>query len=156
MKDINATRDKPADKPSGSARSNLPLILVIIFISLILPLAVVISGSKELKTSLTDSILKIKGVYGLTIKYSDIKLLDTLTVLPEIKTRTHGYVMGRIVKGNFTLSDMSKARLFITLNRPPYLFIKTEDLDLYLNFHDKDKTLDLYNELAARLNKIRY
>jgi hypothetical protein len=133
-------------------RSNYILTLVIILLVVILPTGIILYGKQEIKTEMTKSKLNIKGMFGLTIKYSDINQLDTVNSLPRIKRRTKGFILGRTLKGNYTLEDSTAVILFITMENPPYIHIKTEDLNLYLNFKDPGKTVNLYNTLMIRLS----
>jgi hypothetical protein len=64
--------------------------------------------------------LKINGLYGLSIAYSDLVQVDTTSSILRIRLRTNGYA--------------------------PYVrIILKGQLPIYINFTDKQKTLDLYN-----------
>ncbi len=142
--------DKEESIPPLPKRSYYFLTLIIIILSVIFPLGIILYGKQEVKTEMTKSELNIKGMYGLTIKFSDINLIDTISSLPRIKRRTNGFILGRTLKGNYTFVDSTEAKLFITMENPPYINIKTEDLNLYLNFKDPGKTVNLYNVLTTR------
>jgi hypothetical protein len=129
------------------------LSVIIILISLTFPTILILSGSRDTKVTTTDSYLRINGMYGLTIKYSDIVKLDTISDLPGIKSRTNGYALGESYKGNFSLRNGGKAKLFIKLGSPPYIFIKTDKLIIYLNFKNPGMTVAFFNSLTSRLNK---
>lgn len=87
---------------------------------------------------------KIKGVYGLTISYSDIEHVDTISIMPKISLRMNGYAFGKTLIGNFKLSDDSRAKLFIKKGITPFIMIKSKgQLPVYINFKDKKKTIDL-------------
>lgn len=136
-----------------SEKSNMAVILAILFLALFMPMAIVLSGKREVKTTITDSEFVISGMYGLEIKLADIRQLDTLPSLPAIRRRTNGYAAGKTFKGNFTLSDKSRVKLFITKGNPPYISIRTDDVQIYLNFKDSRKTVELYNELKDRVKR---
>lgn len=133
-------------------KSNYYLALTIILLALILSIGIILSGKREIKINMSNSDFSFKGIYGLTIKYSDIKKLDTISSLPRIRLRTNGYAFGKTLKGNFTLNDRTKVKLFITKGTPPYIFIKTENYILYINFKNPDKTVDLFNALTTNLS----
>lgn len=130
------------------------LSVIIILISLTFPTILIMSGSKETKVTITDSCFRIKGIYGLTIKYSDILKLDTIPDLPGIKSRTNGYALGVSYKGNFSLRNGEKAKLFIKLGCPPYIFIRTAKLNMFLNFRDRGQTVELFNAMTIKLKNI--
>ena len=105
----------------------------------------------DTKINVEPNELKIKGVYGLTISYSDIEQIDTISIMPKISLRTNGYAFGKTLIGNFKLSDDSHVKLFIKKGITPFIMIKSKgQLPVYINFKDKKKTVDLYNELRNK------
>lgn len=150
---INRMINSDNTELAADKREKINLLLpgTIIFISVVIPLLIVFSGSRETEVSTTDSGITIKGIYGLTIKYSDIKQLDTLHSLPRIKLRTNGYAFAKKYKGNFRLADQSNAKLFVNCRTPLYINIKTEDLNVYLNFGNPVRTVDLFKTMKTRL-----
>jgi hypothetical protein len=145
--------DKTGSTSENKEKSHIALILIILFLTMIIPAAIILSGKREMKTSFTNTELVISGMYGLRIKVADIKQLDTISSLPAIRKRTNGYAAGKTLKGNFTLDDRSRVKLFITKDNPPYISIRTDDLQLYLNFIEKGKTVELFNELMEGVKR---
>lgn len=143
--------EKSESTSTYTKKTNYYLTLTIIILALILPIGIILSGKREMKINMTNSDFSFKGIYGLTIKYSDIKQLDTISFLPRIGLRTNGYAFGKTLKGNFTLNDRTKVKLFITKGTPPYILIKTKNDILYINFKNPDKTVDLFNALTTNL-----
>jgi hypothetical protein len=114
------------------------------------------TGNRETRIKTTGKDFTISGIYGMTLDYSDIISLDTLSVLPGIKLRTNGFASGKILKGNFLLEDKRRVKLFITKGKPPYIHFKTMNGEFYLNLKDRNKTKDLYKQLergVAELTK---
>lgn len=138
----------------SSNHSGYYVLLSIILIGLFLPIILVISGSQDTKLEFSDSSFKIKGIYGLTVDYSRITQIDTLNILPKIKARTNGYALGKTLKGNFKLYDQSTVKLYVEKGIPPYIYIKTNETDLYLNFINPVMTTDIYKKIMTNL-KIR-
>ena len=143
--------DRPDNTSDFKKRSGYLLAVIIILISLTFPTILIFSGSRDTEVTTTDAEFRIKGMYGLTIKYSDIIKLDTVSELPGIKLRTNGYALGESYKGNFRLRNEEKAKLFIKHGSPPYIFIKTDKLNIYLNFKKPGNTVYLFNTLATKL-----
>ena len=135
-------------------RSNYFLIITVIILALIMPIGIIISGKQEMKLKISDSEFRLEGIYGLTIKYTDIRQLDTISSLPSIRRRTNGYAFGKTLKGNFTLSDGAKVKLFITEDNPPYIYIKTNDLNVFINFKNRGKTLYLFNIMKTKMKHV--
>ena len=138
-----------ANSSAEPKKSSLLLIVSVLILTLVFPAIFILTGHGEAKVEISALEMGIKGFYGLTIKYSEIKLLDTISVLPKIKVRTNGYALGRTLKGSFTLTDGNKARLFIKAGIHPYILIKTDNFDLYLNRDRKAATIDLYNSILS-------
>jgi hypothetical protein len=131
--------DKTGFRPAG----------IIIIITLIFLLSLFIFGNRDTSVTISNSGLKIKGMYGLTIAYSDIQYLDTLRSLPSIQMKTNGYAFGKSLKGNFRLQNKESAKLFITKKVPPYILIRTDKYNVYLNFKKSDNTIDLFKTLTT-------
>jgi len=145
------TIERPDNTSDYKYKSGYLLAVVIIFICLTFPTLLILSGSRDTAVTTEDTYLRIKGMYGLTVKYSEIKQLDTIAGLPGIKARTNGYALGVSYKGNFRLRTDEKAKLFIRLGVPPYIVIKTDKHNIYLNFKNRNNTLDLFNTLTTKL-----
>jgi hypothetical protein len=130
-------------------RTGFLMALIIAAIAFLSTLILILSGNRDAGITLSKSGLKIKGMYGLTINYSDIKQLDTISELPRIKMRTNGYAFGKSLKGNFRFQNQENAKLFVTKSMPPYLLIRTDKFNVYLNFKESKKTVDLFKTLTA-------
>jgi hypothetical protein len=118
---------------------------------LLFPAVLIFRGNSETDVILNDSGFIIKGMYGKTIIYADIAEIDTLSAMPSIRLRTNGYALGKTLKGNFRLIKQEKATLFIIKGSPPFIFIKTDKMNLYINFRDPEKTRELYEGIKSGL-----
>ncbi len=122
--------------------------LIIIPLILLFVLSVIILGQREPKARIDNKELKIRSLYSLTIPINEIIQVDTVSHLPGISLRTNGYALGKTLKGNFRLKDKSNVKLFVHAGNPPYILIRSlHERPVYLNFTDKDKTVNLYKEL---------
>ena len=159
--EINKLLNKPGLGPAydkayeSSNRSGYYVFAAIILLGLILPIVLIISGRKETTLEFSDSAFTINGMYGLTVDYSKIITVDTIGTLPRIKVRTNGFALGNSLKGNFRLYDQTKVKLFVEAGIPPYIHIKTDETELYLNFNDPSRTIELYRKITAGKNLIR-
>jgi len=131
------------------------LAFILILVALILPVILIIYGSRNPDVTTAPESLTVKGMYGLTVNYSDILQIDTLPDLPGVKTRTNGFATGRTLKGNFTLRDGSKAKLFLTKEVTPCINIKTRDLNIFLNQKDPAGTRNLYKQIETELKGVK-
>jgi hypothetical protein len=129
----------------------LYLIGVMIAATIILPILLISYGGRETEITLSDSSMKLSGMYGLQMEYSDIKQADTMQTLPAIRSRTNGYASGKILKGHFKLKDQSKVMLFIKKGVPPYICIKTSGETIYLNSYSPVKTREVFSTIKGRI-----
>lgn len=84
----------------------------------------------------------------MTISYRSLLRVDTISELPAIRIKTNGYAFGNTKIGNFRLTDQTNVKLFVKKGFPPYIYIQSkENKPVYINFEDKQKTIDLYKEL---------
>jgi hypothetical protein len=118
---------------------------------LLIPAFIAIPYFRETETLVDNHGIKIKGVYGVSIPYTDIQQIDTVSFLPDISYRTNGYALGNTLIGNFKLSDGNRVKLFIKEGFTPYILIKSkEQMPVYLNFKERLKTIELYRRLIKR------
>ena len=90
--------------------------------------------------------------YGISVKYIDINQIDTLSSIPKIKLKTNGYALGKICKGNFRLSGINNAKLFIHRGISPYLHLRlVNNNNIFINFKDYRKTIELYKDLKEKI-----
>ena len=163
--ELSETINKLLNKPGSvsgydtafdsSNRSGYFILASIILLGLALPIILIISGGKDTRLEFSDSAFTIKGMYGMNVDYSNIIRIDTISSLPKIKARTNGYAFGNTLKGNFKLFDQTKVKLFVEEGIPPYIFIKTDETDLYLNFKDASMTIEVYKKITTTTNLIR-
>jgi hypothetical protein len=127
------------------------LIIAMVAATIVLPIMLIVVGSRDTKVSFTGSEMKLSGVYGLNIAYSDIISADTMRSLPPIKSRTNGYAAGNTLKGHFRLQDQSKVMLFVKKGIPPYIRLKTSATTVYLNFDSPGKTREVFSRCKYNL-----
>lgn len=121
------------------------LVVLLILASTVIPTYL------ETKIQFDNDTFKIKGVYGVTIPLKDIEFVDTVSAIPKISLRTNGYALGKTLIGNFRLTDARDVKLFVKQGFAPYVKIQSiESIPVYINFENKQKTIDLYNRLKIK------
>jgi len=124
----------------------LPTILIVIAvvgISLIL--------MNMVKVEMNDSNLKIKGIYGKSIEYSQINEVSTIDSLPIIGIRKNGIGLGFMNIGHFSYSGIGNVLLFEIRLEKPYVEIKTNEEIIIIGL-GKKRNLEIVDELHKRLN----
>lgn len=135
----------------SSGKSGLMILAVVILLGLAFPAILVLSGRKPMSVTVTDSALNIEGMYGMRVDFSKIQSCDTIVSLPAIKVKTNGYAFGKVLRGNFRLRTGEKVKMFIDKGNPPFIHIKTDDTDIFLNLKDAAITRNLFTDIRRHL-----
>ncbi len=137
-----------ATNDSGLKKRMFNPMWIIVIILFLLPVTLLISSRQETSINTNHNGLIIDGTYGLTISFSDMTQVDTVSSLPQISIRTNGYALGKTKIGNFRLADGQDVKLYVKNGFPPYILIHSRDnKPIYINFEDSKRTIDLYNDL---------
>ena len=135
----------------SSGKSGMIILAVVILLGLAFPAILVLSGRKPMSVTVSDSALNIEGMYGMRVDFSKVQSCDTIVSLPAIKVKTNGYAFGKILRGNFRLRTGEKVKMFIDKGNPPFIHIKTDDTDIFLNLKDAAITRNLFTDIRRHL-----
>jgi len=131
--------------------SGIYMVFLILAAIIVFPILLVVYGSREPEPVFSDSAITINGMYGITINYTDILKADTIQSLPQVRTRTNGFASGKVLKGNFKMRDRSRVMLFVRKGVHPYIYLKTSDKTVYLNFDNPLKTRKIFDLIKEKL-----
>lgn len=95
------------------------LILCLIFVC-----SLFYTGWQDNKITITESEIRIDGMYGENIPLSEIDSVQFVTALPKIVFRSNGFATGEILKGYFKIAGYGKVKLIINEKNASYLCIK--------------------------------
>ena len=99
--------------------------------------------------TLDNGVIKMDGKFGGIFKVSDIKSVDTVSVIPRVVRRRSGSNPSASLAGNFDMvNERETAKLCLYRDNPPYIKIRMNNNSLLiLNFKEPDKTVEFYNQL---------
>lgn len=80
------------------------------------------------------------------IPFEDIQAIRKLDALPNLR-RTNGTGLENVLKGRFKSEELGNLRINLDPNRPPYLFIQTEDGQYLFGSTDANETEQVYQEI---------
>ena len=101
-----------------------------------------------------DALSVHNGFYRSTIPFASIRTATLESAIPKIGMKTNGFGAGDTLRGNFRLDEWGVSRLYINLNSPPFIVVRTvEDSYVIVNFRDPERTRMLYSELTARIDR---
>lgn len=129
---------------------NKPL-LIVISSSFILQLIVVVAVSEQATSDLdvvtNKDELVIKGQYGTSISYSEIKEITLKRDLPNIKLRSNGFSAEHTNLGNFITQDDSHIMLFTHSDSCFIRIVTKKDEIYYLSCQESGNTVKVFNEI---------
>jgi len=101
------------------------------------------------KVVLSDSSIKVSGVYGTEVRYSDVLSMEKLDRLP-VGVRTNGIGLGFMNVGHFAYDGIGKAVVYQVKNERPFLLVTTKDLKVIYGF-GKDTNASIAARIRAEL-----
>lgn len=113
-------------------------------------------GAKEPMVNIADGQIRIEGMYGMKIDFSDVKDIELIEKpMNGIDPKAHrdnGYGGGNTLKGHFSSKELGKYMLYVQANSSPTIKIERNgEKDIYISFKDGGKTETLYRELTAAM-----
>jgi len=118
-----------------------------------------VAGELEPGVSISDDSLRITGMYGIRVNYSEITSVTLIDQsMDEIYggggvSRTNGYGgPGQTAKGHFSSSALGSHRLYAQTKTSPTIHIQRNAADIFISFRDSERTQQLYRELVTALS----
>ena len=115
-------------------------------IVLVVVAVVLVLSFRAPRITVGEETIKISGLYGREIPVSEVVSVTLLDEMPPIRQRVNGSDLGKRAKGHFRFSNGDKCMLFI-YKKAPYIQLRTTDNLYYLNYSDKEKTVELFESL---------
>lgn len=128
------------------------LAISMLLFSLFIVVVLFRAGQKETQIIFHEKEIQITGIYGESIKNTDLEYVELVQDLPNIKLRVNGFSLSTIKKGVFKTSKNKKVKLFIQNSNGPYIKIsKKQDKELYFNSKNED-TQQIFIEIENWMN----
>lgn len=94
----------------------------------------------------------VSMLYGYEFLVEDIQNLELIDTIPE-GSKTNGAATDRYARGNFSLENYGKTKLYVFKKKPPFILIKLKDLYIIYNEKEPEKTKALYDELLNQMKR---
>lgn len=139
---------------TATSRASIIIVLTIAAAIFIFMGGLLYYGEKEPAVRISDNQIRVAGMYGLSVDFSDITSISliekSMADLGEGR-RINGYGgLGESLKGHFDSPELGSVLLFVKSGASPTLWIERDSQeDVYLSFKDGEKTKALYQELKA-------
>lgn len=99
-----------------------------------------------------DDFLKITGLHGQKIEYTDMNPPELIERLPNITAKTGGFSMAGKRLGNFTTSEYGMIKLYLFNDTKPYILIEKKSSGIIvLNMKEPEATESLYMNLVDKV-----
>ena len=102
-----------------------------------------------------DSFSVSNGPYRSAVPFRRITAVSLDDHLPAVRGRTNGFAAGDTLRGSFRVDTWGSARLYVNLNHPPFIVVRSNDGFVAVNFANPQQTRGLYAELRQALDRSR-
>ena len=116
-------------------------------------------GDQPTSVTIRDETVKIDGMYGIEIPFSDIATVELIeqdirTIAPD-RVRTNGFDgFGGMLKGYFQSKELGPFMLFVDSSAPSVILIeRKQNENVYIGFADAQETRDTYDFIKMALQE---
>jgi len=102
-----------------------------------------------------DSFSVGNGPYSNTVPFRRMTAVSLDDRLPRVRGRTNGFASGDTLRGTFRVDTWGSARLYVNLNHPPFVVVRSDDGFVAVNFSNPQQTREMYTELRHALDRSR-
>jgi hypothetical protein len=128
--------------PVGIVVATIVFVVVLMFFS-----------SQQTNVTFTDDGIQIHGMYGDIYAWDSIKAVKLMEELPAIELRTNGSALGPNLKGYFKTKKLGSVKLFVNTEKPPFIYLETDDGITILNLSGEDETKETYEKILGKIKK---
>jgi len=122
----------------------------IIFVTLIFVAALMFFSSQPTKVTILEEGIQIHGMYGDVYTWDSIEAVKLMEELPAIEMRTNGSALGSNLKGHFRTRELGSVKLFVNTQKPPFIYLETDDGVTIFNMNNSDETLEIFREILRQ------
>ncbi|WP_257195497.1 PH domain-containing protein [Acetivibrio clariflavus] len=123
----------------------------ILNIALIFVAVLIFFSSRPAEVTFIDEGVQIHGMYGGIYPWNSIKTVELIDELPAIQRRTNGSAVNSMLKGYFLTKEIGTVKLFVNTQKPPFIYIETEDEVVIFNTENADETQKIFGEIQKRI-----
>ena len=151
---IAAVRISAGESQRSSATAVVPALWALLFGLPVLVAGYAVFSLRDPSLSLSSDRLRIGGAYGERIPWNELFSVRLADTLPFVEERTDGLGTGTIRKGYFRLRGIGTAKLMLTSDKGPYIYMrKRSGQYVVLNFGEAERTVRSYERISEMLDK---
>ena len=122
----------------------------IIVVTLIFVAVLMFFSSQPAKVTIFEEGIQIHGMYGDVYTWDSIEAVKLMEELPAIEKRTNGSALGSNLKGHFRTRELGSVKLFVNTQKPPFIYLETDDGVTIFNMKNADETLEIFREILRQ------
>ncbi len=124
--------------------------LVAVFAPILLVTAgAMIYQARSMEVNVASPAITLRsGFYSASVPLNELREVIVADSLPRLKRRTNGFAFGNARRGHFEVDSLGPAILFVTLNSPPYIVLKSVNQTVIVNFRDPAKARVIVDNLS--------
>lgn len=126
----------------------------IVIVTLIFVGVLMFFSFQTTKVTILEEGIQIHGMYGDVYTWESIEAVKLVEELPTIKRRTNGSALGSVLKGHFRTRELGLVKLFVNTQKPPFIYLETDDQIIIFNLKDSDETQEVFREIVRQENKM--
>jgi hypothetical protein len=131
----------------------VPLIIAAVFVIVAF---LIYLGMQPPVIQVTAESFTVSGaMYSNTIPLGRIKSASLDDQIPRVRGKTNGFDAGNTLRGSFRVDSWGSARLYVDLNHPPFIVLRSDDRFVAVNFANPQATRDTYAQLRQALDRSR-
>jgi len=114
------------------------------------------SGMQPPAVEVTSESFSVRnGFYSNTVRLREITTATLDDRIPRVGLKTNGFAAGSVLRGTFRMDSWGSARLYINLDRPPFVVIRSPEGIVVVNFRDPEQTREMYTQLRHAMDRSR-
>ena len=121
------------------------IVIILIFVAVLM-----FFSSQSTKVTFLDEGIQIHGIYGDVYTWESIEAVKLMEELPTIEMRTNGSARGSNLKGHFRTRELGSVKLFVNTQKPPFIYLETDDGITIFNFNNTDETQEIFREILRQ------
>lgn len=120
-------------------------VVVLVFVGVLL-----FFSSRSTVVNVLEEGVEIKGMYGDVFTWESIGDVELIDELPNIEMRTNGSALGSKLKGHFRTTEYGSVKLFVDVDKSPFIFLETDKGIVIFNLDNEKETEEIYREIVDK------
>jgi hypothetical protein len=142
--------------PGSTSKVGIHIGLGIAALALAIAAFAIYSGMQPPVVVVTPETFSVRnGFYSNTVPIRQITAATLDERIPRVGLKTNGFAAGGTLRGTFRVDSWGSARLYVNLDRPPFVVIRSPDSIVVVNFRDPERTRETYAQLRQAMDSSR-